>query len=86
MRFSNKGHFIVYEAKCWPGDSSAALLLYEGKVLGMHQEGVNTLVSRFDRQEVVDRLDSLEESMLGAARSVGQGGIGLLSKHFPEAK
>lgn len=58
--------------------------MYDGKVVGMHQDGVNALVSKSGSKEVNERLNDLEESQLSAARSVGQGGVGLLARCFPE--
>ena len=86
LRLNKSGHFLAYEANSWPGDSGAALLMYDGKVLGMHQHGVGALVDRLTKKEIVDGLDSLGDSMLRIARSVGQGGIGLLSKYFPKGR
>ncbi|EIE21360.1 hypothetical protein COCSUDRAFT_66844 [Coccomyxa subellipsoidea C-169] len=49
MRISRRGHHMVYECNSWPGDSGASLALYDGEVVGMHQDGVNSI------KEIVER-------------------------------
>ncbi|EIE23318.1 hypothetical protein COCSUDRAFT_53569 [Coccomyxa subellipsoidea C-169] len=86
LRFSKHANHMVYDVNCAPGDSGAALLLFEGRVIGMHQEGINNLIGEFDPTRPMHaRLDDLTESALAAARSVGQGGLGLLARCFPQA-
>ena len=47
MQVSMRGHFMAYEANCFPSHSDAALLMYDGKVIGMHQEGVNAHTEKY---------------------------------------
>lgn len=60
--------------------------MISGKVVGMHQEGVHAVAGKLDQRKVKERLDDLEASMRSVARSVGQGGVGLLAKCSPEVK
>ncbi len=86
LRFSKHTNDMVYDVNCAPGDPGAALLLYEGRVIGMHQEGINNLIGEFDPTRPMHaRLDDLTESALAAARSVGQDGLTLLAKCFSQA-
>lgn len=63
-----------------------ALLIHRGKVIGMHQEGVNALVARLHQRAALDqRMELAEELRLIAARSGGQAGIRLLASYFPPA-
>ena len=53
LRYSKRGHFMVYNANCSPRDSGAAGI-HEGRVIGTHQEGVNALVAKLDRRADLD--------------------------------
>ena len=35
-KLSNKRHHLLYDVRSWNGDSGAALVLFEGEVVGMH--------------------------------------------------
>ncbi|CAL8472228.1 g11770 [Coccomyxa elongata] len=85
MRISRRGHHMVYECNSWPGDSGASLALYDGEVVGMHQEGVNSIKEIVERKRTFqERISDVEESLESAARSVAQGAIALLATAFPQ--
>ena len=76
---------MVYECNSWPGDSGASLALYHGEVVGMHQEGVNSIKDIVERKRTHDeQLTMHEESLESIARSVAQGAIALLASSFPQ--
>ena len=90
VRISRRGHHMVYECSLWPGDSWDSLALYDGQVVGMHQDGVNSdgvnsikeIVER--KRTLQERMTEVEESLESAARSVAQGAVALLATSFPQ--
>ncbi len=85
MRISRRGHHMVYECNSWPGDSGASLALYDGEVVGMHQDGVNSIKEIVERKRTFqERMTEVEESLESAARSVAQGAVALLATSFPQ--
>ena len=74
----------MYECACASGDSGAALILSDGRLIGMHTEGVNHMRERIRQAETVeDRLSSVEQSLDTAIESVAQGAIALLMSALP---
>ena len=57
--------------------------MYDGKVIGMHQEGLGALVSKLGLNEVNARHGESEEPALCVIKRVGQGGVGPLASCFP---
>ena len=45
-RYSHAKKHIVYQCPTFTGDCGSALVMYDGKVLGLHVEGVNQLKER----------------------------------------
>lgn len=85
MRISRRGHHMVYECNSWPEDSGASLALYDGEVVGMHQEGVNSIKEIVERKRTFqERMTEVEESLESAAHSVAQGAVALLATSFPQ--
>ena len=82
---SRHGNHLVYTSPyAAPGDSGGALLLEDGRVVGIHVEGINNLKERFRRKkEVEDRLTAVEMSIDAAIASISQGSVALLGKSFP---
>lgn len=59
-------------------------MLYNGRVVGMHTESVNTMRERVERSKAVEeRLSLLEDSVDSAIRSLSQGAIALAAPFFP---
>jgi S1-C subfamily serine protease len=86
VKLSKCQHHLIYTAQTWPGDSGGALVLYEGQLVGLHLEGVNALVEKFDRLQAMEqRLSAVEDSLEEAARSVASGAIALLANAFVDA-
>ena len=84
MCISRRGHHMVYECNSWPGDSGASLALYDGEVVGMHQDGVNSIKEILERKRTYQvSLTEVEESLESVARSVAQGAVALLATCFP---
>ena len=85
MRISSRMHHMVYECNSWPGDSGASLAMYDGKVVGMHLEGLNAIKELMERKRTLsERMTEVEESLESAASSVAQGAVALLSTSFPD--
>ncbi len=76
---------MVYECTSWPGDSWDSLALYDGQVVGMHLDGVNSIKEIMERKRTLqERMTEVEESLESAARSVAQGAVALLATSFPQ--
>ena len=84
IRLSANGRHIMYNCDCWPGDSRAAVILYQGEVAAMHQDGINHLKEIIQqKQDTEERLDALETSLQSIVESTSQGAIALLATSFP---
>ena len=86
VRISRRGRHMIYEYPSWAGDSgSCSLAMYDGQVVGMHQEGVNHFKEIVERKRTLaERMTEVEESIESAARSVAQGAVALLASSFPD--
>ncbi len=83
VKLSKHGHHLVYASSTWPGDSGAALVMYDGRLVGLHVAGVNSLQEKFDRMHSMEaRLTAVEDSLESAARSVATGCVALLASVF----
>ena len=83
-RLSANRRHILYNCDCWPGDSGAAVILYQGKVAAMHQDGINHVKEIIrQKQDTQERLDALENSLQSIVESTSQGAIALLATSFP---
>jgi len=61
------------------------LALYDGEVVGMHQDGVNSIREILERKRALhERVTEVEESLESAVRSVAQGAVALLATSFPQ--
>jgi len=72
-------HF-VYQCPSFAGDSGGAVVLKDGKVIGIHQETVIQARERIEKGEDIDadaRLESVEASIDELLRSLSSGSIGL---------
>ena len=57
----------------------------DGKLVGIHVEGINNLKERYRRKkDVEDRLTAVEQSIDTAIKIVSQGSVALLAKSFPD--
>lgn len=73
-------HHLLYDVRSWCGDSGAALVMYEGDVVGMH---TNALLERLDRDKTVDdQLADVAESLAAAASITSQVSVALLCHVF----
>jgi hypothetical protein len=73
-------HHLVYQGDTHPGDSGGALVVHEGKVIGIHLGGVNALQARLSQQlAVADRLNAAEDSIDGLIHGAAQGCVSLLA-------
>ena len=74
----------MYDCACALGDSEAALILSNGRVIGMHIEGVKHMRDRKRQAEMTEEgPSSVEQSLHIAVESVAQGGIALLTSALP---
>lgn len=64
-----------------PGDVAGALLPEDGRIAGMHVEGIKERYRR--KKEVEARLTAAEQFNYAAIASVSQGSVALLAKLFP---
>lgn len=82
-KLSSYRHHLLYDVRSWCGDSGAALVMYEGEVVGMHISAANTLVDQLDRDKTVDeQLTDVAESLAAAASSTPQASVALLCHVF----
>jgi hypothetical protein len=82
-KLSDKRHHLLYDVRCWAGDSGTAIVLCEGEVVGMHVEVANVLMEQLDRDQVVDQqMQDVAESLAAAATSTPQAGVALLCHVF----
>lgn len=76
MRFSQHGHYMLYQCSSWSGDSGCAIVLQDGLLVGLHTDGVNQAKEMLDRKKSVDeRLTDLEGSVESLIKSTASGGI-----------
>ncbi len=87
VKLSRRKNHLIYTSQTWPGDSGAALVMYDGQLVGLHLAGVNALREKFERMHVEheERLSAVEDSLELAAQSVATGCIALLSHTFQSA-
>lgn len=81
-------HF-VYQCPSFAGDSGGAIVLKNGKVIGIHQETVIQARERIQHGEDLDtdaRLESVEASIDELLRSLSSGSIGLQLSAISEPK
>ena len=52
-RYSSHFKHILYDSATFDGDCGSALVLHDGKVLGLHVEGINQLKERISRNKSV---------------------------------
>ena len=81
-------HF-VYQCPSFVGDSGGAVVLKNGKVIGIHQETVIQARERIQHGEDLDadaRLESVEASVDELLRSLSSGSIGLQLSAISEPK
>jgi len=81
-------HF-VYQCPSFAGDSGGAVVLKNGKVIGIHQETVIQARERIQHGEDLDanaRLESVEASIDELLRSLSSGSIGLQLSAISESK
>ena len=81
-------HF-VYQCPSFAGDSGGAVVLKDGRVVGIHQETVIQARERIQNGATLDmdsRLESVEASVDDLIRSLSSGSIGLQLNAIPESK
>ena len=82
-KLSKQKHHLLYDVSSMPGDSGCALVLYDGKVVGMHLAAANTLVDNLDRAKEIDaQMNEVAESIASFAAGTSQLGIALLCHAF----
>ena len=54
LRYSHQNRHILYDCPTFSGDSGSALVMHDGKVIGMHVEGVNEMKERIARKQTVN--------------------------------
>lgn len=73
-------HHFVYQCPSFAGDSGGAIVLRDGRAVGIHQETVIQAQERIQHGEDLDadaRLESVEASVEELIRSFSSGSIGL---------
>lgn len=83
---------ILYECESFSGDSGGAVTFIDGKVVAMHQSGVNQAKDLRQRRDVDEsvslesnmesRVDDLEDSVSSMIASSCHGAVGLLAHVF----
>ena len=80
---SKKKNHATYTAPTWSGDSGAALVMKNGKVVGIHVEGVNAAKELIAQKESVDeRLTDVELSLASLVKNTAAGAVALLAAAF----
>ena len=81
MGLSGHKHHILYGTTAFPGDSGAGLVVWDGKLVGIHLDSVNTLQEKYDRddEDLNVRMGVVEDSLENLACSVSDGFVGLLA-------
>lgn len=84
LQVSANARHILYRCTCWPGGPEPAVMLYEGKVAAMHQDGVNHVREVICQQKDTNTaLTAVQESLQSMVESAAQGAVGLLASSFP---
>ena len=86
-KLSKNRHHLLYDVRSIGGDSGYALVLYNGKVLGLHQADANTLIDNLDRAKEIDaQMNEVADSIVSFAAGTEQWGVALLCHAFLEGK
>ena len=81
---TNKTH-ALYQSVSWPGDSGAALLLYDGLLVGIHLCVVNDLAELIDQEQSLDdTVSDLASSVRALIAGTSHGCVALLAGAFPK--
>ena len=84
IKVSYHGHHMVFSSLSFSGDSGAALLLYDGQLVGIHTGIVNELKERMRTStDFGERLSEAENSLAELVRGVAQGCVAVLATQFP---
>ena len=69
-KLSDKRHHLLYDVRCWAGDSGTAIVLFEGQVVGLHIEVANALMEQLDKDQLIDhQMQDVAQSLAAAAAS-----------------
>ena len=83
---SKKKKHATYSAPTWSGDSGAALVMKNGKVVGFHVEGVNAAKELIAQKEsLAERLTEVELSLVSLVKNTAAGAVALLAAAFRDA-
>ena len=84
VKLSKHNHFLVYTSTTWPGDSGGALVMHDGKLVGLHLDGVNHLkeLVEYESADLPTRVGQLEASVKDVIRSVANGCVAVLASSF----
>ncbi len=84
VQLSEHHHYLVYTSEMWPGDAGGALFLHNGKLVGIHTDGINHLqeLKEMELDDVSDRISQVEESVREAISSLSSGSIATLATTF----
>jgi hypothetical protein len=79
VKVSRDHHHLVMQSDTWPGDSGGAVVLHDGRLIGIHLEGVNSLREKFchDALDEAGFRSEVASSLESAANSVATGCIAL---------
>ena len=72
VKLSKHNHFLVYTSTMWAGDSGGALVIHDGKLVGLHLDGVNHLKELMEHEsaDLPTGVGQLEASVKDVIRSV----------------
>ena len=84
LKLSKHKHFLVYTSTTWPGDSGGALVMHDGKLVGLHLDGVNHLkeLVEYESADLSSRVGQLDASVKDVIRSVATGFVAVLASSF----
>ena len=82
--FKNR-HHLLHDVTSVGGDAGCALVLYDGKVVGLHLAVANTLIDDLDRAKEIDaQMNDFADSIASFAAGTAQLGVALLCHAFLE--
>ena len=84
VKLSKDNRFLVYTSTMWAGDSGGALVMHDGKLVGLHLDGVNHLkeLMKHESADLPTHVGQLDASVKDVIRSVAKGCVAVLASSF----
>uniref|UniRef100_A0A6T5U1A1 Uncharacterized protein n=1 Tax=Chlamydomonas chlamydogama TaxID=225041 RepID=A0A6T5U1A1_9CHLO len=92
VRYTHDPQRIVYNCPTFEGDCGSAVLLHDGKLIGLHVEAINQLKERIEKDKIMAEVDgehllaarlaSVEESVDSAIRGTAHVALAVCAQEF----